>query len=276
MLTENRILIIGGDNRQCHLCDLLLNDGYACLYENNDILRVFAKLNKCRYIVLPVPVTSNGRHIYSKNEKFRLELNKLFTSLSKNHIVFGGGFPSEASEVLNKRNIVYADMNNNEDFLIYNAYLTAQGAVRLLLSSTQRLITGKKILVTGFGRISKALVLLLRSLGAYVTVCARSTRQLTEAECMGYETLELKDMSKKIYTYDFIFNTVPDNIFTFSDIAAIDSGAIYFELASKPYGAPVSVFEELDKKLIDGASLPGRYLSESAGERIAEFIRKMV
>lgn len=276
MMAENRILITGGDDRQCHLCDLLLNDGYACLYENNDVSRVYSKLAGCRYIVLPVPVSRNGKHIYSKNEKFRLEINRLLTSLSKEQIVFGGGFPREATEILNKRNIVFADINANEDFLIYNAYLTAQGAVNLLLSSTKKLISHKKILITGFGRISKALAPLLKSFGAEVTVCARNSCQLTEAESIGYETVKLNDVGRIIHTYDFIFNTVPDNIFTFSDIASMDSAAVYFELASKPYGAPVSVFEELDRKHIDGGNLPGRYLSESAGERIAEFIRKMV
>ncbi len=275
-MTENRIMIIGGDDRQCHLCDLLLNDGYACLYENNDIGRVLTKLSKCRYIVLPVPVSRNGRHIYSKNEKFKLDIEKLLTSLSKEHIVFGGGFSAEASEILNRRNIIYADINANEDFLIYNAYLTAQGAVNLLLSSTKKLITGRKILITGFGRISVALAPVLRSMGAEVTICARNVCQLTQAACIGFDTLMLKDISKKVHLFDYIFNTVPENIFTFSDIASIDSGATYFELASKPYGAPATVFDELDKSYVDGSNLPGRYLSESAGERIAEFIRKMV
>lgn len=275
-MSDNRILIIGGDKRQSHLCDILLSKGYSCLYENGDTERVLSKLRRCKYIILPVPVSKNGRHIYSSNDKFRLEIGKLFSELTKNHIIFGAGFNNSAAEMLEKKNIVYLDFNANEDFLLYNAVLTAQGAVCLLMNSTQRLVVGSKVLVTGYGRVARALVNLLKGMAAEVTVCARKDSQLTEAAGIGCRTLKMKDLGKVIHTYDYIFNTVPENIFSFSDIALIDNSACYFELASKPYGASEKVFEELDKRYVFGGSLPGKFLSESAGERIAAFIEKMV
>lgn len=276
MLSDNRILIIGGDKRQSHLCDVLLARGYVCLYENNDIKRVMSKIRECKYIVLPVPVSRNGKQIYSDNSKFRLDTERLVSSLTNRHIVFGAGFDKATASLLEEKNIVFADMNSNEDFLLYNAFLTAQGAVCLLLNSTEKFISGSRVLITGYGRIGKALTHFVKGLGAEVTVCARNESQLTGAKGIGCKGISIKDMPKTVHIYDYIFNTVPDNIFSFSDIALMDNSCIYFELASKPFGAAERIFEELDKKYVSGASLPGRFLSQSAGERIASFIEKMV
>ncbi len=276
MVRKSGIIIIGGDKRQSYLYDILKSRGFDCLYENSGGQEALEKLKDCKYAILPIPVSRDGKYIYSSNSDFKLEATAVIDTLTVEQVVFGGSFGENLSCALDKKNVLYIDMNKNEDFLTYNAYLTAQGALCLLLNSTDRLITGKKVLITGFGRVAKALASALKGLNTDVYVCARNNNQLTEAGCMGYKTFELKSLGSVIYLFDYVFNTVPEKLFTENDISHLGDDSIYFELASKPFGANKDDFLKLNKQHKAADALPGRYLSFSAGERIAAFIEKLI
>ena len=273
---KEAILIIGGDKRQEYVYQTLTADGYDCALENAYIENITDNITSYRYIILPVPASKNGKYIYSNNENFLLSFDSLCNNLTDKQIVFGGIIGRKLADLLDEKRIVYHDFGNNDDFLIYNAFLTAQGALRLLLESTEKSLSGKKALITGFGRIGKALAQLLNNLNLSVTVCARNENQLNLAECMGFNSLKLSELNFILTDTDYIFNTIPETVFKIDHIAKIRKDTIYFELASAPFGADKNMLNEYNVKYVNGEALPGRFTPESAGVKIAKTIENLI
>ena len=269
------IIIIGGDKRQEELNRLLLVEGYRCIYINScEKSKTDLKISDNDAVILPVPVTKDKETVFSSNGIFSYKLNEILSLLNKTNLVFGGGFPEEVKDYLAEKHISYFDYLESEEFTLYNAYLTGLGAVRLLNGSSGGDVRGKKVLVTGFGRVAKFTAQSLIREGCDIYVSARNNIQLTEAECIGYKTFELGKISSFLYIFDYVFNTVPHNIFSFEDINHFRGK--YFELASAPYGVNREYFAGRDTDYIDGGSLPGRFLYLSAAKRLAKLTLKHI
>lgn len=276
MLNDKKVLIVGGDSRQKLLNEILSEKGYSCKRENSDASMAFESLTQASVVIFPVPVTTDEKYVYSDNSAFKLVLSDFLNKISPEQFVLGGMFKGEAKEILEKNNVPYKDLGTFEHFTVYNAFLTAQGALKLLLEGTNSIITGKKVLITGFGRIGKALANLLKSLNMEVYIAARNENQLTEADCLGCKTIHINNLNAVIYLFDFIFNTVPHNIFSESDISHIRPDCTYFELASKPFGAKKEHFEEKGKKYVAGGGLPGKFVAYSAAQKIGELVENLI
>ena len=275
-MKNESVIIIGGDERQEYIYKTLSADGYRCEAENCSADCIEKKLSECKYVVLPVPTSKDGKTVYCKNENFILSYKELTDMLTDRHVVFAGGFNKELKEIMQKNDISYYDLNDSEEFLTYNAFLTAQGALKLLLDNTRVSLNRKEILITGFGRIAKALANMFNALNLSVTVCIRNKNQFNLAECMGFNAVRYDVLKDVLYDSDFIFNTVPGRIFSREHIKSFKSGAVYFELASAPYGVDRTLFENTDALFIDGGALPGKYAPHSAGEKIAKIIENLI
>ncbi len=266
------ILIIGGDKRQDRLYEILKDKSYKCLRTNINSVKALAEVNKHSIIVLPVPFSADGKYIYGSNPDFRLEVSDLLSALTNNNTVIAGGLSETIRNQLNEKGVKFYDILASDYFTEYNAFLTSQGALKLLLDNTECLVTGKKVLITGFGRVAESLAYILKGIGTDVFILARNHRQLLKASCLGYKTVNLSAKSSVLCMFDYIFNTVPSNIFSESDIFRIRDDTVYFELASPPCGAEKQHFEKHSKKYVFGGGLPGKFVSHSAAEIMADFI----
>lgn len=271
-MKNESVIIIGGDKRQEYIYNVLSADGYNCYIENRTTDYIEEKLSECRYVILPLPVSKDNKHIYCKNIDFILSFEDLCNMLTDRHKVFAGGLNKHQLYLLDEKEIKYYDYSDSEEFLVYNAFLTAQGALKLLLDNTDKSLTRNKALITGYGRIGKALANLLSKLNVSVTVCVRSNGQFNLAECMGFDAMKFDDLKRNLYDVDYVFNTVPQCVFNEEHIANMKSDAIYFELASAPYGVDRAIFDSRHARFVDGGALPGRYTPCSAGEIIAKII----
>lgn len=269
---HNKILIIGGDKRQDGLFDILKDKFSNCTKENTSSLKALSEIKNHSLIILPVPFSSDGEYIYSSNPDFRLSVTDFLSALTKDNTVIAGAISEKIRAELNKKSITFYDMCDSDYFTEYNAFLTSQGAVKLLLDNTESLVTGRKVLITGFGRVAQALALTLKGIGTDVFILARNPHQLLKAHCLGLSTVSLSAKSSVICMFDYIFNTVPCQIFSESDVFRIRDDTVYFELASKPFGADKTHFEKHGKKYVYGGGLPGKYVSASACEIMADFI----
>ncbi len=270
-------LILGGDKRQRVLFDTLLSKGIDTLYLPDKIALDEINSFACfSHIVLPVPVSRDSVNIFSDNENFSLTLDELAERLSQTHTVFGGSFPKKLKISLNEKNITYLDFLQNEDFLVSNAALTAQGALRLLLENTDSYIVGKSALIIGFGRVAIALASLLKAVGIDIYIAARSEEQLKKAARSGYKTVKLSNIGAYIYFFNYIFGSVPARVITRDAVSLIRDDALYFELASPPFSADKEDFAAENKRYIGGAALPGKYLSAASGKLIADCILSFI
>ena len=64
MALNNSVLIVGGDKRQDYVFKDLKKKGFECERENADVKSSIEKLTEFRCIVLPIPVSFDGKYIF--------------------------------------------------------------------------------------------------------------------------------------------------------------------------------------------------------------------
>lgn len=182
--------------------------------------------------------------------------------------VFGGIIDSETMTILNNYGLKVIDYGKSEFFLKENALLTAEAAMMVYIGSVGEGFKGSEVLVSGFGRIGKALAHLLSSHGANVTVSARKyndIERISDYGCYPMETCAING------NYDVIFNTIPANVFT-RDILDRTKAKTYVELSSAPYGIESFSNWGENTRIILASGLPGKVLPVSAGRIIKEAV----
>ena len=187
---------------------------------------------------------------------------------------YGDCFIFLGASKLDKDKYKFYDYNKREDFKYKNAMLTSEGAIALYKENSNKGIFESSILITGYGRIGKALLKALKSFGANVTVCVRSDINKAEAIGEGANVIDFSHLNCK--GYDAVFNTVPAVCFTKKEIDTFDKGTKYIELASFPGGIDKHYVKAKNIDCINASKLPSRYSEESAGYYIGEVIDKAI
>lgn len=264
------LIVFGGDARQESLNSIFLSMGYKSRHVNStcDITQICIK--KDDVIILPVPTSRDGEHIFSSNKNFEMRLSYLMSLMGNDNILFGGSINEKIAVFLSERGIKYFDFLKDENFLNYNAHLTGIGAVRLLNDHAENQAKNKKLLITGYGRVGYHLAREMKKAGTDVYIAARNPLKLDDARKLGYKTIQIKELSNELNNFDYIFNTVPFNIFTKEALKQF--GGKYFELASAPYGVSKEIFALKQNRFILGAGLPGKYFPLSSARLIAKFV----
>ena len=267
------VLFVGGDKRQLYCAKALYDMGYevsAYGFDNvDDIfsgLMLFSNLKIAAIladaIVLPTPCIKDG-FIYMPLSDYKVSFEELFKLIDKEKIIFGG-FQKSIFNYLNQREYKAYNFLGNEELTVYNAHLTAEGAVNLLMNSLESGMQSQRVLITGYGRIGKALAKILTSLNAKVTVAARKKSDLAWAKITGTDTIILKHI-KSLKDYDLIINTVPAPVIDNRLFAAVNN-KIILELASD------SFIEPKDNCLIKANGIPGKYAPMDCGRMMADII----
>lgn len=167
------------------------------------------------------------------------------------------------------------DYTKDECFALENAFLTAEGAISLTVASSSSTILNSKVLITGFGRISKALLHLLAPYTRDITICARNPVQLANARLLGANTITFNDLDK-LNQYDFIFNTVPHPIFNKKELSSVSKEALLIDLASFPGGVDSHFAKAFNLNYIVARGLPAKYSPKTAGEIVAKAVHNMI
>lgn len=260
------VAVLANNTVQKEALALLAKKGVSCIgIEANSEKNVKDTLANCKIIVLPFPSTRT-------NIAFLRECKVIGDYFLPEHTVIGGMINAELKDEFEKSGIKFYDYFENEAYVLKNAQLTSQGAVRLLLENTPDFLVGKKVLVTGFGRIGKSLAMILKSLGMKVFIAVRREESAVEVLAMGFDVFNFNAVKGTLFYYDYIFNTVPSMLLSYRDISHLNENAIYFELASSPFGADKKNFELLGKNYIHGGALPGRYYQKAVARNIVDYI----
>ena len=165
-----RILILGGDERQRKLKGIFASEDYdvQCITEPDQVDLLDSALLKAQAVLLPLPVSRDGKLVYSDRSELQIPLSRVIDGLDESKMLFAGIIRDDLKVRLIERNIPYFDYYTDEAFKSRNAFLTAQCALRLMLSETDEYIVGKRALVTGFGRVGKATAGILGRVGLEV------------------------------------------------------------------------------------------------------------
>lgn len=174
-------------------------------------------------------------------------------------VLHGGGV--EADELTQD----IANPAGDEAFLAENAELTAEGAIFRVMQRPGAALIGSTCVITGFGRIGRALAKRLTALSAFVIVCARNEMQMRAAHDMGAHPVPLAAVASALRHADIVFNTVPARVMGWEELRKMRTDALLIELASPPYGADPALAMQLGVSLAMENGVPGRYAPKNAG-----------
>lgn len=177
-------------------------------------------------------------------------------TLPKDVILCGGNL--DQPEIAGYRKI---DLLKDEVYLAHNAYLTAEAALDIALSYLAVTMRDCPILICGWGRIGKCLSLLLKQMGAAVTVAARKETDRAALRSLGFHTSAI-DRITNLEQYRLIFNSVPAPVLSEAQLRMCREDCVKIDLASTPG------MEGND--IVHANGLPGIHLPESSGKLIAE------
>lgn len=266
-----RILFIGGDVRMRYAAEKLAEkhetvwlDCKETVPKPNGIFDV---------IVLPLPLSKDGRTLFAPDKKDPPTFDELFdiikTLADERTLVLAGGENPVLTKHCESLGCRLANYFANEKLTLQNAVLTAEAALCLLISSTDGALLGSEILVTGSGRIAVFLAERLRACGASVTFAARSPSKRELLKLSGYSAISIEELSEEVFKADFIVNTIPAPIFGEEMFSRMGKNVVFMELASLPRQPYEAFADKFNIKYIYAGGLPGKYSPRAAGEFIA-------
>lgn len=270
-----KFIVMGGDERAVSLCSLLESDGHGVFpLALEEALPVSGPPDYAGAdgVILPLPAEKGGFLNAPLSPGF-YRVEELLEPLPPGKRVFAGMAGDSFRRFCEKKGLKMADYFRREEFQIKNAALTAEGTVSLLMGLDGGGLCGRRVLISGFGRIGRLLALRLRAMGAEVTAAARSPGDRAWAQAMGFRALELQCAAAS--GYDFAVNTVPAPIFGEAEIAAF-SGARLVELASAPYGFDLAAAGRMGRAVTLAPGLPGRCAPVAAAGAIRDTIYNML
>lgn len=282
MLPNSAFGVVGGDQRQIYLARSIAGDGYpvyiSCLEKGegaSDLIPIELERlpEKCGTVILPLPATRDGMFLNAPLSREKVPLDDSFASLFLGKAVYGGMMEKLYGSSGVWGSVDAWDYYSREELMVGNAFLTAEGAVGVAIQEYEGALNGSRCLVTGFGRIGKALCLDLKGLGATVECCARRASDLTAIRALGCRALPYRELREG---YDVIFNTVPAPVLGALPLSRQRRGTLIIELASAPGGVDLEAAERLGLRVKSVPSIPGRMSPRTSGELIKEAVYNMM
>ncbi len=280
-MNQKVFAVVGGDLRQAWLAGRLARQGSrvnaAMLDRDVELSPRVHKTNEveqavegAQVVVLPLPVSIDGKTLNAPFADKQMELERLFPLL-KGKLVLGGKTDS-LQKLARQQGVELIDYFTREELAVLNSIPTAEGALELAMSELPTTIFGTQVLLTGFGRISRVLCRLLVAMGAKVTVAARKHSDFAWIGIFGAKAVHIDALAEAAARAELVFNTVPSLLFDHRVLSALPRDAVVIDLASKPGGVDFAAAGELGVKTIWALSLPGKVAPIFSGEAIKDTI----
>lgn len=288
-MNKTKICIVGGDMRQLYLAEQLIGKGFNVSICGIDKSRVSGyrlrnaraavhpaevAVPKSSVLILPIPISKDGFHISAPlaGSGNNYEINDILDMAEKDAIIVGGYVSDYIRSHIEERRLRVFDYNDSETFQIRNSVSTAEGALEIAMRELPMTVRGTSAAVLGYGRCGRTLAGLLRSVGANVTVSARSASALAWAAVEGCRSCALSSFHEAAGEFPVIFNTVPYPVIGPDILSALPPDALIIDIASLPGGIPTDVTVPDGITVIYAGGLPGKTSPRSAGEAVGEAI----
>lgn len=271
--------IIGGDKRQLYCARSMADDGFEVILGGFDkvlsmrgvkLMAPIEAAQSAEVIILPLPSVNGEGNVPAVFSENKIKLKELAPFLSGKRV-----FTAMKDKVLKEASglnpALLSDYYAREDFVLSNAYVTAEGAVKIAMEKFEGTLNGAKILVCGFGRIGKALTRIFSAFSPRLTVSARKSEDLAAIRMLGAKAVRTDDLYNE-QGFDIILSTVPSLIFRPELLAKIASDAVLIDLASAPGSVDFEAADRLGIDYIHALSLPGKSSPKTAGEIIKDTV----
>ncbi|CZT56984.1 dipicolinate synthase subunit DpsA [Solibaculum mannosilyticum] len=287
MMTREPFAVIGGDLRQARAAHLLASDGFTVhavgfdsdIEMGSDVRRarsVADAIHGCRYILLPMPLTTDGESINAPFSCNTITISEVFGTAVPGQTLFAGQVSPTIAQRAQEYGLTLVDYLKREELAVRNAVPTAEGAIQLAMEELPFTLDGSQCLVVGFGRVAKVLALKLAGLGAHVTIAARKHSDAAWAQVEGYQYIPTAQLEQAVAQADVIFNSVPAMLFDEKVLSKVKNHCLIIDLASKPGGVDFETAGRLGVKTIWALSLPGKTAPWTAGAIIKDTILNII
>ena len=273
----DNISIIGGDLRIVKLADMLSSDGYKVYTYGLEQARMSNAIEKCNsieevtsksnIIVSSIPLTSDEINVNTPFSKSKIKIADV-AQYVKGKTFIAGRIEDNLYEYFKDAKVI--DLLKREELTVLNTISTAEGAIQIAMEESTKTLHGSKILVMGFGRVSKILSNMLKGIGADVYCETRTTVNCAWIKAYGYKPILLDELDDKLGNFDIIVNTIPHIVLNKDRLKLLKRDCLIIDIASNPGGVDRRSAKELGVKLIWALSLPGRVAPITS----AEFIKK--
>jgi len=242
-----------------YLARLLEQDGHTVMLwglgQKQEASLAWAGMADC--VVLPLPMSRDGVHLNLPLGGETLRLEELWPLLGKG-TVCGGSITQPLYAAAQKQGIELLDYYDREEVQVENAIATVEGALQEAMGATDTTIHGSRVLVLGYGRISKILAHRLHAMGAQVTVAARRRSDRSWAKAFGCAACSMEELSEALERAEVVFNTIPVPLLNRDALQKLKPGSLIIELASAPGGVNRKEAEGMGLHLITARGLPGK------------------
>lgn len=273
----NKLLIIGGDNRQIHMADFLEENGFDILIygladKNRECIdNLKNSLINADAVLFPLPVSKDGKNVNS-NTVIKENFDEILSLITNDKIIFGGMIDKGIENKMKKKNIKYFDYFSKEELTIKNTVPTVQGILKVIIENIDYTIHSSEIAVFGYGRIGKLTADVLSSTGAKVTVCARKNSDIVNAEIKKLKGCKINEFYSISNRFNIIINTVPNLVIDRNILEKLKPDCLIIDVSSAPYGVDFASAYEFGIKALQCPSLPGKVAPKTAGKIIGETI----
>lgn len=286
-MTKYDIAILGGDNRTACMVPILAEKGYRIIcfrtgktaYTPSTKYKIaIAKslreaLDSAPVIIGGIPFTkSDSLYCEEDTSDAAISISEIQRSIHKHQKIFAGVIPESFRRTCEEREISCYDFMLDEPITLYNAVSTAEGAILEALLHKNTNLHMSHTLVLGYGRCGKVLADRLKGLHACVTICSNDANELALACALGFETLHLSNLCRKICCYEYIFNTIPARVLNRRCLEKTAPNAIIIDIASNKTGADYDIAEKLNVNIHFCPGLPGKYAGESCAKYLTDFV----
>lgn len=274
------VILIGGDSRTRYLDRFFTAHGYSTycfgVYAPVDFTALKEAL-QMQYvpIILPLPVTKDGKSVQCPLINSSLPFDVLMQFTAAENTIYGGLLPTNLTELCLRKGVRAVEYYD-EEVIVKNAALTAEGTLRCLCECGVDLKTHPQIAVTGFGRVAKATARALLSAGCVPTVAARNPAALCAAKTAGFDILPLDALRADASAFDVLINTVPATLLRETELSRTKKTVCIIDVASAPFGVDFDAANALGRTALKAQSLPGKYTPQAAAEVIGEKLLALI
>ena len=276
--------IIGGDLRIIKLAKMLAQDGNKVytyglekaeeLKEQENIIfcdKLSKTVQETEIVIGPIPFSSNGKDINAPFGEKSISIRELMHVINAK-ILIAGSISPEIYDMANDEYIEIIDIMKREELAVLNTISTAEGAIEIAISNTNKIIHGSEVLILGFGRIGKVLARKMAGLSSIVTCAARKDEDLAWIKAYGHKATNINSLGENLSQYDIIINTVPHLILTKERLQYVHEECLLIDLASNPGGIDKKAAKDKQLKLVWALALPGKVAPVTTAEFIKDTI----
>ncbi|MGN0612946.1 MAG: dipicolinate synthase subunit DpsA [Porcipelethomonas sp.] len=224
---------------------------------------------KADYIILPIPASDDGVCVNSPFCEDRIKLSDIPSYMKEDGIIFAGKADASVLKIFSDCKAETVDYFNREEFNILNAVPTAEGAIMTAIQKRNTVLYKSRVLITGYGRISRTLIKILSAFGADITAAARKYSDLAWAQISGCHTVLMPELASAAGKADLIINTVPALVIDKEVLSNVRPDTLIIDLASKPGGVDFEAADKYGIRTIHALAIPGKNAPVTAGEIIA-------